>query len=454
MQTFDMVVIGTGAGEYASSAGANAGMKVALIDEGPYGGTCVNRGCIPSKMLIRSADVYELVQRAHLWGVNAEVRSIDWQKIVSQVFTTVDGWSADDLERNEENPNITNFIGHAEFVGEKTLAIRDEEIRGDIVVIAAGSRPRVPNIPGLADTPFVTTDEAMRMPQQPRRLAIVGGGFIGAEMAHFFGNLGTEVTLIQRSGRLIGNEDAEVAAKFTEISGRKFNVMLNTELKRVQHSDGTFDLGLSREGSMQDLTCDALLIATGRQSNADRLKVEATGVKTDERGFIVADEYLETNVKGIWTLGDIAGRFMLRHSANYEAAYVAHNALHPDDKVAVDYHAMPHAVFGSPQVAGVGMTEEQARQPGRKIKVGRAAYLDVTYGIALRDEDGFVKVITDVGTGEILGCHILGTDASILIQEAVNAMRTHVSIGDLNRSIYIHPALPEVMSKAFENAEP
>jgi pyruvate/2-oxoglutarate dehydrogenase complex dihydrolipoamide dehydrogenase (E3) component len=205
---------------------------------------------------------------------------------------------------------------------------------------------------------------------------------------------------------------------------------------------------------MQDLTCDALLIATGRQSNAGRLKVEATGVKTDERGFIVADEYLETNVKGIWTLGDIAGRFMLRHSANYEAAYVAHNALHPEDKVAVDYHAMPHAVFGSPQVAGVGMTEEQARQPGRKIKVGRAAYLDVTYGIALRDEDGFVKVITDVGTGEILGCHILGTDASILIQEAVNAMRTHVSIGDLNRSIYIHPALPEVMSKAFENAEP
>jgi dihydrolipoamide dehydrogenase len=454
MQTFDMVVIGTGAGEYASSAAANAGMKVALIDEGPYGGTCVNRGCIPSKMLIRSADVYELVQRAHLWGVNAEVKSIDWQKIVSQVFTTVDGWSAEDLKRNEENPNITNFIGHAEFVGEKTLSIREEEIRGDIVVIAAGSRPRVPNIEGLADTPYVTTDQALRLPEQPRRLVIVGGGFIAAEMAHFFGNLGTEVTIVQRSDRLIANEDADVSSKFTEIYGRKFNLMLNAEVNRVQHSDGHFDIKVKQNGATHALSCDTLLLATGRVSNADLLKVEATGVKTDARGFVSADEYLETDVPGVWTLGDIAGRYMLRHSANYEGAYVAHNALHPDDKVAVDYRAMPHAVFGSPQVAGVGMTEEEARKTGRNIKVGRAAYVDVTYGLSLRDEDGFVKVITDADSGEILGCHILGTDASILIQEAVNAMRTYVDVGQLNQAIYIHPALPEVMSKAFANAEP
>jgi dihydrolipoamide dehydrogenase len=465
MQSFDLVLIGTGAGEHVSWAAVEAGMKVAVIEEGPYGGTCVNRGCIPSKMLIRSADVYELIHRAHLWGVNAEVTSIDWQKIVSQVFETVDGWSNDDLRRNEENPNVTNFRHRAYFTGPRTLDVDGEEVRGDIVVIAAGSRPFALPIEGFAGTPYVTTDEALRLPQQPRRLVILGGGFIAAEMAHFFGNLGggfiaaemahffgnlgTEVTIVQRSAALLGGEDSEVSQAFTKVFQRKFNTLLSTQARKVEHSDGHFTIDVDSPNGTQNLVADTLLVATGRIPNTDRLNLEATGVKTDARGFIAADDYLQTNVEGIWTLGDIAGRYMLRHAANYEASYVAHNVTHPDDRQEVDYLGMPHAVFASPQVAAVGMTEDQARQTGRPLKIGHATYQDVTYGIALRDEDGFAKVIADAETDEILGCHILGTDASILIQEAVNAIRTKTKVSNLANSIYIHPALPELMSTAF-----
>jgi pyruvate/2-oxoglutarate dehydrogenase complex dihydrolipoamide dehydrogenase (E3) component len=283
---------------------------------------------------------------------------------------------------------------------------------------------------------------------------ILGGGFIAAEMAHFFGNLGTHVTIVQRSSVLLSAEDAEVSEAFTKVFERKFNTLLNSQAQRVEHSEGRFRIEVQGPGGYQTLEADTLLVATGRIPNSDRLNLEATGVRIDERGFVVADEFLETDVEGIWTLGDIAGRYMLRHAANYEASYVGHNMLYPDARRKVDYTGMPHAVFSSPQVAATGMTEAQARADGRQIKVGRASYQDVTYGMALRDEDGFVKVIADAKTGELLGCHIMGTDASILIQEAVNAIRTKTKVQDLANSIYVHPALPELMSTAFHRAAP
>jgi len=449
MQNFDLVLIGTGAGEKVAWEALKAGMKVAIIDEGPFGGTCVNRGCIPSKMLIRSADVHELVNRAHLWGVNAQVESIDWQKIVSEVAETVDGYSAGDLRRAQETENETAFTSRARFTGEKTLDVGGEELHGDIIVIAAGSRPFIPDIEGLTGTPFVTTDEALRLPEQPRRLVILGGGFIAAEMAHFFGNLGTEVTIVNRSDRLLGNEDEEVSKGFTKVYQRKFNTLLNTEARKVQFESGEFRIDVEGAAGSQRLVADALLVATGRVPNSDTLNLEATGVKTDKKGFIVADEYLETDANGVWTLGDIAGRYMLRHSANYEAGFVGHNVTHPNDRKKVEYLGMPHAIFASPQVAGVGMTEAQARATGRDVRVGKGTYQDVTYGISLKDEDGFAKVVADGQTGEILGCHVMGTDASILIQEAVNAIRAKNTYQQVADSIYVHPALTEVMSTAF-----
>lgn len=193
-------------------------------------------------------------------------------------------------------------------------------------------------------------------------------------------------------------------------------------------------------------------MSTGRRSNADELNVAATGVEVDERGFVPTDEFLETNVPGIWALGDIVGAYLLKHSANLEAAHVTHNALKPDEKVAIDYHAMPHAVFGSPQIGSVGITEQEAQERGIAHVATTYDYADTAYGSSIEDHDGFVKVIAEPGSGDLLGCHIIGTDAATLVQEVVNVMRWRLPSDAITQSIYIHPALPEVVQRAVGEA--
>ncbi len=449
MQMFDLIVIGSGSGLEVSSDAANRGQSVAVIESGPFGGTCLNRGCIPSKMLIHSADVAETIKRAGLFGIDAALRAIDWKFIIDRATTEVDGDARSIEQGNREHPNISVFKGTARFVGHKTLEVDGEQLTSDTIVIAAGTRPRVPDIDGIDDVAYLTSDEALRLPSQPRHLVIVGGGYIAAELAHFYGGLGTEVTIVYRGPRLLRAEDDDIGAKFTEVYQRRFDVRLNARVQgvRQQRDDITVDIDAGDKAG--SLSADALLLATGRIPNSDTLAVERTGVSVDERGFIEADEYLETNVPGIWTLGDIAGRFQLKHSANLEAAYVSYNIQHPADKVAVDYHAMPHAIFASPQVAAVGLSEREARERGLSYAVGRYEYANTAYGSSIEDKDGFVKVVVDPETEEILGCHILGTDASILIQEVANPMRIRATARAITQSIYVHPALPEVVQRAF-----
>ena len=281
----------------------------------------------------------------------------------------------------------------------------------------------------------------------------MGGGYIAAEMAHFFGSLGTEITLIHRRPAMLREEDEDIARRFTKVYQRKFNMLLNSQVGRAHLVGSEIILDVSANGNSQRLAVDALLMATGRVPNTDLLNVSATGVETDERGFIKTDEYLETGVPGVWALGDIVGKYLLKHSANLEAAYAANNMFNPDNKVAVDYHAMPHAIFASPQVAGVGLTEREARQMGVDYTVATYDYSDTAYGASIMDRDGFVKVLADPETAEILGAHIIGTDASILIQEVVNDMRVRATTAAITQSIYVHPALSEVVQRAFGSLE-
>ncbi len=449
MQTFDLIVIGSDSGLEVSSEAANRGQSVAVVESGPFGGTCLNRGCIPSKMLIHSADVAETIQRARLFGIDAEVRAVDWKFIIDRASNEVNG-DARSIERgNEEHPNITVFRSTGRFVGDKTLEVDGEQLTAETIVIAAGTRPRVPEIEGIGGVRYLTSDEALRLPSQPRRLMIIGGGYIAAEMAHFYGALGTKVTIVHRRSVLLREEDDDVNERFTEVYKARFDLRLDATVQRVRQEGDDIQLEILAGGTADSLSADALLLATGRVPNSDTLAVERTGVRMDERGFIEADEYLETNVPGIWTLGDIAGRYQLKHSANLEAAYVGYNIQHPEDKVAVDYHAMPHAIFASPQVGAVGLTEREAQARGRPYAVGRYDYADTAYGSSIEDDVGFVKVLADPGSEEILGCHIVGTDASMLIQEVVNAMRIRATVRAITQSIYVHPALPEVVQRAF-----
>ena len=291
-------------------------------------------------------------------------------------------------EGTRQTPNIDVYQDTARFVGVKTLEVAGEQLQAETIVIAAGTRPWAPEVPGLRDVPYITSDEALRLPEQPRRLTIVGGGFVGAEMAHFYGSLGTEVTIVQRGPTLLSGEDEDVARRFTEIYQRRFNLLLNAQVERSSVQNGETVLEVSADGRTQQVRGDALLVATGRVPNTDLLEVASTGVEVDDRGFVKADEYLETNAPGIWTLGDILGRYLLKHSANLEAAYVANNIFHPDAKVAADYTAMPHAVFASPQVASVGLTERAAKESDLPYVAATYHYSDTAYGASIEDHDG------------------------------------------------------------------
>ena len=390
-------------------------------------------------MLIHCADVMETIQRAELFGIKASVDSVNWPYIIHRATEEIDADARSIEEGNRQHPNITVLKGRGRFEGNKTLEVNGERISAETVVIAAGTRPAVPDIPGLCDVPYITSDQALRLTEQPRRLAIVGGGYIAAEMAHFFGAMGTDITFIQRSPLLLRAEDEDISRRFTEVYQRKFNTLLNSQVTQASSEGTGITLEVSADGSKQQVTVDALLIATGRVPNTDQLNVAGTGVETDGRGYVKTDEFLETGVPGIWALGDIVGEYLLKHSANLEAAYASNNIFNPQHKIAVDYHAMPHAIFASPQAGNIGMTEGEAKERGVAYTAASYDYYNTAYGSSIEDRDGFVKVLAVPDTGEILGAHIIGTDASILIQEVANAMRLRLPVSAITQSIYVHP---------------
>ena len=325
-------------------------------------------------------------------------------------------------------------------------------------MIASGARPRIPNIKGLEGTGYLTSDEALRLKKQPHTLTIIGGGYIACELAHFFGALGTKINIIQRKNVLIPNEDEEVSQKFTEIFSKKYNVYVDYETEYVSretepNSSSKFHVIAKKDtsGKTLELVSDQLLIAAGRIPNSDTLDLEKTGVRVGEKGYIKTDRYLETDVNGIFALGDIIGRYLFKHNANHEARYVANNILHPDKKVPVNYAAMPHAIFSSPQVSGVGFTEHELKKEGLEYQKSVYSYINTAMGHALEDRDGFVKFLADKTNGKILGCHIIGSEASILIHEVLVAMRADDNggtIDNITKTVHIHPALSEVVARA------
>ncbi|MBI4450828.1 dihydrolipoyl dehydrogenase [Candidatus Woesearchaeota archaeon] len=448
---FDVIVIGAGSGLEISSDAASRGLKVAVVEKGPFGGTCLNRGCIPSKMLIHSADVMETVQKANKFGIRAKVAGVDWKRIIGRVNKTIDEEAAMIEHGNRQTSKIAVYKAQAKFVGPKQLDVGKEVITAAKIFICAGTRPFVPKIPGLDSVPYMTSDEALRLKKQPKHLIIIGGGYISAELAHFYGTLGTKITIIQRSGRLMTAEDSELAQRFTEVYQRRFNVLLNSTTDKVYRKGKGIAVEVSVGRKKKRITGDALLVATGRVPNSDILNVKATGVLTDERGFVKVNEYLETSVPGIRAIGDIAGVFQFKHSANLEAAYASNNAFNP--KKPVPYQAMPHAAFTSPQVAGVGYTEDELKKQNLHYVKSVYEYKDTAYGASIQDNDGFVKVLADPETKEILGCHIIGTHASMLIHEVVVAMRAGLGVQGILNAVHIHPALNEVVQRAFGSIE-
>ena len=456
MEQFDVIVIGSGSGMLVASAALEQGFRVALVEHGRMGGTCINVGCVPSKMLIYPADVAFMAKEAGKLGLNAAVNSVDFSNIMNRMHTLVNHDSGHQAAAVQATPKLTWFKETGEFISDYTMQVGANTISGKVVFIASGARVALPLIKGVENIDYLTSDTVLELTSQPKSIIIVGGSYIGMEYGHFFSAIGTKTTVIQRPSRVIPEEEPEISDLLQSELGRRMDIYTGWEAVEAKQ-DGAIKTVITRnrqDSTMKEFQAEALMIATGRVSNADLLKPEKTGIKLDERGFIKVNEYLETSKKNIYAFGDAIGKQMFKHVANYEAGIVWHNAIH-EHKVKIDYSAAPHAIFSHPQVASVGLKEAEAKQQKYKILVGRAEYKDTAMGAAMGYAEGFVKVIVERETGKILGCHIIGAEASNLIQEVVNAMVTEKGdFGPIARGMHIHPALSEVVQNAFGSLQP
>ncbi|MFD3400560.1 mycothione reductase [Kribbella sp. NPDC058693] len=450
MRHHHVVVIGAGSGNMVVGD-SFGGLDVAVVEERRFGGTCLNFGCIPSKMLAYAAEVADTVRGAARYDVDAEQLGLRWTELRDRVFARIDADEAKGRAGREASDFVTVYPGHARFLGTRRLQIElgaeSVSVEADQIVIAAGGRPLVPPPVAASGLPYETSDTIMRIEAPPRRLAILGGGYIAAEFAHVFAAAGSEIVIIEQADQLLGPQDESVAQAYTDLARHRFELHLGRELTKLDGEPGALLLHLD-DGTT--LTADALLVAVGRTPNSDKLELAEAGISTHDDGRIVVDKYQRTTVDGVYALGDVCSAYPLKHVANREAEVVAHNLRHPDDLCATDHEVVPAAVFTDPQVASVGSTEQDLRDAGSDYVAASTRFADVAYGWAMEDTTGFCKLLANRSTGRLLGAHIIGPQAATLIQPLVVAMALDIDTKTLaERPYWIHPALTEVVKETL-----
>ncbi|MFE2529843.1 mycothione reductase [Streptomyces sp. NPDC059382] len=450
MRHHDLIVIGAGSGNAVIDE-SFADLDVAIVEERWFGGTCLNAGCIPSKMLAYTAHVARTVLGADTYDVDARLRAVRWREVRDRVFGRLDAQRARGRQGRLDAADVTVYEGTARFTGPRRLRIDLDggavDVSAGQIVVAAGSRPAVPPVVVESGVPYETSDTVMRIDAPPRRLAVLGGGYIAAELAEVFHATGTEITVVETAPLLLGPQDETVAERFTDLARTRYDLRLGRELTAVRGEAGALTLTLD-DGSTVE--ADMLLVAAGRIPNGDRLALAAAGIRTHDDGRIMVDDHQRTTAEGVFALGDVCTPVPLKHVANREAEVVSHNLRHPEDLVGADHDLVPSAVFTRPEIASIGATEEECRDRGGAFIVGTASYADVAYGWAMEDTTGFCKVLAEPGTGRLLGAHIMGPQAAILIQPLVLAMTRGIDAVSLAKEPYwIHPALTEVVENAL-----
>ena len=447
MTHYDLIIVGSGSGNSLVTPDLDH-WRIAIVEQGVFGGTCLNVGCIPTKMYVYPADLAAYAREWDRLGLHGAAPAADWAAMRDRIFARIDAISAGGrLYRDTGTPNVTLYEAHAEFTDTKTLQLSTgETITGDHIVLATGARAQIPDVIADSGVAYHTSDTVMRIDSVPRRVVIVGGGYISAEFAHVFSAFGAEVTVICRS-TLLRDEDEDIAARFTDVVRERWNLHLRVRITAAEEHDGEIRLRLD-DGTA--VAGDLLLVATGRVPNGDRLNLPAGGVKAHTDGRIVVDEFQRTSAPGVWALGDASSEYQLKHVANHEERVVAHNLAHPDQLVASDHRFVPAAIFTHPQIASVGLTEEQARATGRPYRTALQVYGSTAYGWAMDDNTSVCKLVADPATGRLLGAHLMGEQASTLIQPLIQAMSFGLGVNDMARGQYwIHPALTEVVENAL-----
>ncbi len=454
MKKYDVIAIGSGSATNIVSTllSSDPKLKIALIEKDEAGGICLTRGCIPSKMILYPAEIISTIKKAKSFGIDADIKNIDFTWIMEEMRKDI-GEKSQSIEHSLTNSKHIDFYPEpARFVSDYTLQVGDEKIKGKKILLCTGSKPHVPPIKGLKDTGYLTSDTFLKLKKKPKSLIVVGGGYIAAEYGYFMAMMGTKVHIVGRNKRLVPDEEPEISQVLKKKLSDHMNIHTGYEVKKVgKKGNSKAVLAENKEGRKLKLKAEKILIATGRASNSDVLQPQNSGIETDDRGWIKVDKYLQTTKPNIWAMGDATGKHMFKHVANYESELVYKNAFGSNEKIPTDYHGVPHAIFTNPEIAGVGMGEEEARKK-TEILVGRNSFTDTAKGQAMKADDCFVKVIVEKSTYRILGAHIIGPQASVLIQEIINLMYTKdMSPAPIFRGMHIHPALSEVVQRAFYN---
>jgi pyruvate/2-oxoglutarate dehydrogenase complex dihydrolipoamide dehydrogenase (E3) component len=455
VEHYDAIVIGAGqSGGPLSTAMARAGRRTAIIEREHVGGTCINEGCTPTKTMVASARVAYLAHRAADYGVHTGPVSVDMAAVRRRKREMVDSFRASSQRKIESTEGVDLLFGDASFTGHKTLEVRmngggSRLLEADIIVINAGARPRRPDLEGLESVPAVDSTSIMELDVVPEHLLVLGGGYVGLEFAQMFRRFGSKVTIVQRGERLLAREDADVAGAIKDILREDgVDVLVNTSALRVRGSDGKVEMVVKAPDGERALDGSHLLLAVGREPNTDKLNLQATGVRTDDRGFIPVNERLETNVPGIYALGDVNGGPAFTHISYDDFRIMRANLIEGGNETTKD-RLVPYVVFIDPQLGRIGLSEEEARRQERSIRVAKMPMNYISRAVEVDESRGFMKAVVDAGTGQILGCAVLGLEGGELMAMLEIAILGKVPYTILKEAVFAHPTLSEGLNNLF-----
>ena len=448
-KNFDLVVIGGGsAGLKAARVSAKMGRKVAVAEELELGGECFWAGCVPTKAMVRAAQVWHLVRNAGKYGIHAEIKEANFADAMQYRYNaqrTLGGEGGGDAGLGKLG--AAYYHQHAAFEDAHHVRIGTEVVRGEQIILAAGTVPAVPPIPGLKETGYITNREAVHLEHLPRRLVILGGGPIGLEFAQVFRRFGAEVTVLEFHEQILGKEDCDIAALAQiYLEGEGIRLICSARATHVERVGEEKRITVLAQGLTQTLACDEILVAIGRQVDFDALKIGAAEIEHDDRSVTV-DNYLRTNQPHIYAAGDVCSQYLFTHVASYEGKLAVINmvAEHPRP---FDHRVVPRCTYLDPEVASIGLTEAEARKTDALVAVHSFSFADLDRAILHGDSRGLIKLVVDELSGLILGAHLIGQDASSILAEIALCMRNHIPLAGITDTMHAYPSFPEAVEAA------
>jgi pyruvate/2-oxoglutarate dehydrogenase complex dihydrolipoamide dehydrogenase (E3) component len=454
MTKFDAIVIGSGQGGNPLIRNlADKGWNVALIEKAHLGGTCINTGCTPTKTMVHSAQVAHYARNAARWGVKATGVQVDLPAVVTRKRKIVESFRAGQQRGVDARKTLQLFRGHARFVDSHRIKVGEEILEGERIFINTGTRPAIPAIPGIDSVEYLTNATLMELETLPEHLLVLGGGYIGLEFGQMFRRFGSRVTIVHRGAQILAREDSDVTPelqKVLEAEGVQF--ILNASTTEVEKKNG-ITLSYQDAAGAHAVSGTHLLVATGRKPNTDELDLQKAGIETDKGGFVKVNDRLETNVAGVWALGDVKGGPAFTH-ISYNDFQIIYGNLMEGKNLSIKNRLVPYSVFTDPQLGGVGMTEKEARAKGYRLKIGKIPMTYVARAIERDETAGLMKIIVDAANDQVLGASILSTEGGELVQILGTLMLAGKPYTLLKGAVYIHPSLAEGFFALLEDVKP